>query len=343
MEDLKFNIQLFAEGEEPAVEDTPAVEQPEVDSEQEQQEDFDWSINPETGDVTFDPRVFDDAEDSEGEPPVQEEKPEEQPEAQPEPQKYTVKIDGVEQEVTLDELMKGYMKGSDYTRKTQALAEERRQLQSMYGQRNPNMGQPQQPVQPPEPPKPSPKDYYKNLSEYAVKEVSKELGEEYDEYNPIHQAALADVISTVKARMYERNVGQQQIQSVYDKYAQDPNFADIDRYAAQRLQQLPYQQAVQIQNALRSNNAKVVDAYMAAVRDEYYRSRGYIPAEEAQKAKEVPVATPAKPVQKAKPPFAEPTGVAKQNVQTTKNLDYSKLGKMTLDQQAQIAAKLGLG
>lgn len=342
MEDSKFNIQLFAEGVEPTVEDTPAVEQPEVDSAQEQNEDFDWKVNTETGDVVFNPAIFDDDEGSEEEQPEEsEEQQEEQPSA-PEPQKFTVKVDGVEQEVTLDELMQGYMKGADYTRKTQALAEERRQLQAMYSQRNPNMGQPQQSVQQPEQPKLTTKDYYKNLSDYAVKEVSKELGEEYDEYNPIHQAALADVISTVKARMYERNVGQQQIQSVYDKYAQDPNFADIDRYAAQRLQQLPYQQAVQIQNALRSNNAKVVDAYMAAVRDEYYRSRGYIPAEEAQKAKDVPVATPAKPVQKAKPPFAEPTGVAKQNVQTTKNLDYSKIGRMTLDDQARLAAKLGL-
>lgn len=42
---------------------------------------------------------------------------------------YTVKIGGEEQEVTLDELRAGYQRNGDYTRKTQALAEERRLLE----------------------------------------------------------------------------------------------------------------------------------------------------------------------------------------------------------------------
>jgi hypothetical protein len=42
-----------------------------------------------------------------------------------------VKLDGEETEVTLDELRKGYSRYSDYTRKTQALAEERK---SFYGE-----------------------------------------------------------------------------------------------------------------------------------------------------------------------------------------------------------------
>ncbi len=41
-----------------------------------------------------------------------------------------VKLDGEETEVTLDELRKGYSRYSDYTRKTQALAEERKAFQS---------------------------------------------------------------------------------------------------------------------------------------------------------------------------------------------------------------------
>lgn len=44
---------------------------------------------------------------------------------------YTVKIDGQEVSVTLDELMKGYQRQSDYTRKTQALAAERSQMQDL--------------------------------------------------------------------------------------------------------------------------------------------------------------------------------------------------------------------
>ena len=42
---------------------------------------------------------------------------------------YTIKVDGVEEQVSLDELRDGYQRQSDYTRKTQELASERRRLE----------------------------------------------------------------------------------------------------------------------------------------------------------------------------------------------------------------------
>ncbi len=47
---------------------------------------------------------------------------------------YAVKVDGEEQEVTLDELMKGYSRQSDYTKKTQELSEGRKAIEYLYGQ-----------------------------------------------------------------------------------------------------------------------------------------------------------------------------------------------------------------
>lgn len=47
-------------------------------------------------------------------------------EEQPETQRYYIKVDGEEQEVTLDELRNGYQRQADYTRKSQALAEQRK-------------------------------------------------------------------------------------------------------------------------------------------------------------------------------------------------------------------------
>lgn len=47
-----------------------------------------------------------------------------------ETQTYTVTVGGKESEVTLEELVKGYQLESDYTRKTQALAEERKKLEA---------------------------------------------------------------------------------------------------------------------------------------------------------------------------------------------------------------------
>ena len=53
---------------------------------------------------------------------------------------YAVKVDGGEQEVTLDELMKGYSRQSDYTKKTQELAEGRKAIEQLYGQYNSEIG-----------------------------------------------------------------------------------------------------------------------------------------------------------------------------------------------------------
>ena len=48
------------------------------------------------------------------------------------PSKFTVKVDGKDVEVSLDELQKGYSRTEDYTRKTQALAQERKQAQAEF-------------------------------------------------------------------------------------------------------------------------------------------------------------------------------------------------------------------
>ena len=53
---------------------------------------------------------------------------EEQPDEDP---RYTVKVNGEEVEVTLDELLSGYSRQSDYTRKSQELAEQRKSVQAL--------------------------------------------------------------------------------------------------------------------------------------------------------------------------------------------------------------------
>ena len=63
------------------------------------------------------------AEGEESDEDVEDEQPEQ-------PQKFTVKVDGKDVEVTLDELQKGYSRTEDYTRKTQALAQERKAAQA---------------------------------------------------------------------------------------------------------------------------------------------------------------------------------------------------------------------
>jgi hypothetical protein len=54
----------------------------------------------------------------------------EEDEQEQEQPKYRVKVDGQEYEVTQDELVKGYQREADYTKKTQALAEQRKALEA---------------------------------------------------------------------------------------------------------------------------------------------------------------------------------------------------------------------
>jgi hypothetical protein len=95
--------------------DSPTEEaqaQPEVD--QQESEEVEYSAESETEDYTDE-----NAEETE----YQEEETEE-------PQRFKVKIDNEEIEVTLEELQQGYSRTKDYTKKTQALAETRKTVEA---------------------------------------------------------------------------------------------------------------------------------------------------------------------------------------------------------------------
>jgi len=70
-------------------------------------------------------------EESEEEESEEEEAPEDADEREPEGEDvYAVTVNGEEQTVTLDELVKGYSRQSDYTRKTQELSEQRKSIEA---------------------------------------------------------------------------------------------------------------------------------------------------------------------------------------------------------------------
>ena len=68
------------------------------------------------------------ADEEESEEAEEEEEESESDEEVEEPDIYTVKVDGEDIEVPLDELIKGYSRQSDYTKKTQELSEYRKQV-----------------------------------------------------------------------------------------------------------------------------------------------------------------------------------------------------------------------
>ena len=76
------------------------------------------------------------SEDEEGleDPEVEEEGEEELEEESEEDALYAVRVDGAEYEVSLDELLKGYSRQSDYTKKTQDVANQRGELDQLAHQ-----------------------------------------------------------------------------------------------------------------------------------------------------------------------------------------------------------------
>jgi len=57
---------------------------------------------------------------------------------------YAVTVNGEEHEVTFDELLRGYSRQSDYTKKTQQISSERKQMEAIHGQYSSEISQIQQ-------------------------------------------------------------------------------------------------------------------------------------------------------------------------------------------------------
>ena len=87
----------------------------------------------ETQDEPLEEEVLEDESEEEVEEESEEEESEED-EAEEEPEVYAVKVDGEELEVSLEELVQGYSRHSDYTRKTQELASQRDEMAQMQQQ-----------------------------------------------------------------------------------------------------------------------------------------------------------------------------------------------------------------
>ena len=84
----------------------------------------------ETQDEPLEEEVLEDESEEE----EAEEEESEEDEVEEEPDVYAVKVDGEELEVSLEELVQGYSRHSDYTRKTQELASQRDQMAQMQQQ-----------------------------------------------------------------------------------------------------------------------------------------------------------------------------------------------------------------
>ena len=84
-------------------------------------------------DEEIDQQIADELEDDEYEEEVEEEQTDVEEEA-PQLQTFTVKVDGQEVEVTQEELINGYSRQQDYTRKTQELSQQRKTIEQQQAE-----------------------------------------------------------------------------------------------------------------------------------------------------------------------------------------------------------------
>lgn len=171
--------------------DTGAEAQPEEEQSESESEEVE---SAETQDETEESSEEVEGEGEEGE------------EEAPRDEKFVVKVDGKEIEVPKDELIRGYQREADYTRKTQKLAEERKLVESEFqqvrGEREQYsqiLGQLQQKLQEFEPPEPDwnrlevedPTEYARQWTSHQRRNQQKyAVQAEQERLNQVRQAEL---------------------------------------------------------------------------------------------------------------------------------------------------------
>ena len=254
--------------------------------------------------------------DSEEEIPEEDEQPTEDDTTETEETElptYKVKINGEEQEVPLDEILAGYMRQQDYTRKTQELAEQRKAIAQP--------AVPQNPV-------PTPQQSG-NLNEIAKQIASKQLGlESPDELSELNFDHITAVVEAKQALLNQQNAvaGRQNaiLGMEQELRAEDPAYDDILAKSQGVIENLPHKEFVKLQRAYENGDTSYLRDFYHEQRKAYY----------AEKVKSSVV--PKKAVPKVEPSNQTP------QPKTTKKIDFRQIGGMSSEQKAQMLIDMGL-
>ena len=303
-------------------EEQQEVEQPDNGTPQEDKSgDEPEFVLDENGNLQWNTDEFDhlDNEDSPVEQPSQEEKEEhEEPEEEP---KYKVTVDGQEVEVTQEELLRGYMRQSDYTRKTQQLASQRQQIEQLYAQRQ---VPPQQMQNIPEQPTETLNDVAKRM---AAQSLGLESPEDLSELDFDHITA---VVEAKQALLNQRNAMMSRKQNIDNLEAQlrseEPRYDEIMANVNQAMQNIPVSQFYRLKQAYAEGNPEPLREFFRTVQKDYYSKA--IQKVDDKRNKSVPKVVP-----------SGNTPVEKQAQR--KRVDFRKLGSMSTDQKAKLLLDMG--
>ena len=239
--------------------------------------------------------------------------------------KYKVKVDGQEVEVTQEELLRGYMRQSDYTRKTQQLANQRQQIEQFYAQRQmPQQYQQQQPQVQQNQQRETLNDVAKRL---AAQRLGLESPEDLSELDFDHITA---VVEAKQALLNQRNAMMARQQNIDNLEAQlraeEPKYDEIMLRINDAMQNLPVSKFNVLKQAYSVGNTEPLREFFKEMQKDYYSN--VIQKVEQKKSKPVP---------KVVPTSNTPVGQPKER----KKIDFRKLGSMSMDQKAKLLLDMG--
>lgn len=305
------------------------VEQPEVGTPQEDGDKSPEFALDEDGNLQWNTDEFDEEEEEESEP-VQEQE-EEQPqtteddesqETNVEEPTYKVKVDGEEIEVTQEELLRGYMRQKDYTQKTQALAEQRRQFEQYKPQ----------PQYQPQPSNIQPQEQNGNsLNEMAKQIAARSLGlQSTEDLSELDFDHITAVVEAKQALINQRNYMMARQQNIDNLEAQlrseEPKYDEIMARINDAMQNIPVSQFNRLKQAYNEGNPEPLREFFKEMQKDYYSKA--IKKVEQKKKVNVPVVE-----HSANTPIVQSK---RQN-----KIDFREFGHMTTEQKAKILLERG--
>lgn len=226
---------------------------------------------------------------------------------------------------------------SDYTRKTQALSNERKALEQRVAQMN--QPQPQAPQVPPQEQAPQ-KSYYEQLYDVALRNLEQpdRLGVPFNEMNPLHLTALSSEVANIQNRLSQQQSHQEQLSSVVSRYTADPRWSEIQAYADNVLDNLGYTESKAIREKLASGDLDYINNFLKTAKEVFYETDGGKKVAQPPIQNTNPSAFQPKPA--IQPPVLEGSGVGL-TASPTSGFDTSRLGKMTNDELANFFVSNG--
>lgn len=261
------------------------------------------------------------------------------PEPQTEPT-FEITVQGEKKQVTQSELIKLAQMGEDYTRKTQALADQRRQFEAQVQQFQQRQQPQQQQVNPTE----------RMNAQYreAVGAACRSMGikpEEFNQFDPVHAFALQNVIvqanMQVGRQVSERQAVENEVREFMGQIQNDPMTKDVNEHFTEFILRrgLESKQGAEIAGNVamayqRFNDGTATRQDCKVLKEHWAYVKGQL-----AKAQTPP---PAPPKPQVQPPKTEAPGVGR-SARQGGVMDVHKLRSLANDPDRQMAYMKSLG